>query len=751
MTKQADATTNWRSKLTRRQVLQAGLKAGVGAAALTAIGLSGTTSLPPGSRAEARHGGAVQRGGQAVAPFVGPYSGNPPTFDPYENLSYRTQIPSGYHYSRLIRPVSAGPGVSPIDSSHYQADLASVPETPDSQTYIFELNQGAHWHQVDPLNGRRVSTDDVKLSYERYQELSANASRWNSHVEGLTAQAHTVTVRTREPFAPFLTLVGSAQDLWILPQETVDDGTIAVRPVGSGGWIFDSFEPDVLIRWRRNPYWHGAGRERLPILDLMTVTMNGDSNVIVADLGDGDLDFSQLSPALYESARTAAPDAQFVFTPNTVPGGFYFNFSIPPWNDVRVRQALSLALDRDAVLQQVDPTGHGAWQTGLAQFEPYWLDPKDLASFGHSYNGMPSGSLFHRDLPSARQLLDAAGYPDGVQAVLHGTADYGASVVNFYEACAVSVADAGFKFEFFFKEYAAYIASIFRGNFPDAWDGESSHLAIGPFYGGANDPDDILSAVYDRESARHNWGASGRWRRGAQSHLDTGGYGEAWSHGSAARGGGPEADETLHTMIARQREILDADERREYINDIQRYLATQMYIVPYVAVPGVHAYNPWVHYRNADRVYMKSTYGMGQEFVTGLWIDEAGRPGAAEGSASGTMTPAGGETIEVRIVARRLADGRIEFGLRPEGLTSLFPRGRYFPGNARTGSWLQSTPVVLGGKELGRIRARRLSDGRTEFGFVDSAGLPITPSVRFFPPGARANAWLQSSAFKVAR
>lgn len=697
----------------------------------------------------AHHGGAVQRGGHAVAPYVGPYSGNPPTFDPYRNLSYRTQIASGFHYSRLIRPISAGPGVSPIDSSRYEADLTSIPETPDRYTYVFRLDQGAHWHDVYPLNGRRVTTSDIRLSYERYQELSPNAHRWNKHVQSLTAAADTITIRTHEPFAPLFSLAGSAQDLWVLPRETIDDGTLDAHPVGSGAWIFDSYEPDVSIAWRRNPYWHGRGRNGLPFLDLMTATMNGDAGVIVPALGDGDLDFTQLSPAIYESALEAAPDAQYVFTPNTVPGGFYFNFSIPPWNDARVRQALSLALDRDAVLQAVDPTGHGVWQTALAQFEPYWLDPEDLARFGRSYNGSPSGSLFHRDLATARQLLDAAGFPDGIQSTLHATADYGAAVVRFYEACALSVAEAGFRFEFFFKEYAAYIASIFRGNFPDDWDGESSHLAIGPLYGGANDPNDILTAVYDRDSARHNWGASGRWRRGAQSDLDTGGHADRWSHRNAARGGGPEADETLHTMIARQREILDIDERREYLNDIQRYLATQMYIVPYVAVPGVNAYNHWVHYRDHDRVHSKSTFGWGQEFLPGLWIDQDARHRAGGDSLSQTMTPAPGRTIEVRIVARLLRDGRIEFALHPAGLSRIHPRGRFFPANARTGIWLKSTPVFLQGHELGRIRARRLADGRTEFGFISAAGLPITPRVRFFPSDAPVSSWLQSSAFDL--
>lgn len=731
----------WKRRFTRRQVLSTGAKAGVGASALAAVG-AGTPRPAP-----ARDDGTVGRGGRVVFPLAGVYSGNPPTLDPYENLSYRTQIPSGYHYSRLIRPVSAGPGVSPTDQAEYEADLASLPETPDSTTHLFRLNPLARWHDVDPLDGRRLSAVDIQQSHDRFQWTSPNAANWNLHVSAFEAVGSTIRIDTHRPYAPLSTLAGSASHLWITPPEIVDDGTVAERPVGSGAWIFETYEPDVALRWRRNPLWHGAGNNGEPFLDIVVATMNGDSNVLIPALGDGDLDFSQLTPALYDQARNAVPDARFAFTPNTVPGGFYFNFSIPPWNDVRVRQALSLAMDRDAVLASVDPTGHGGWQTALAQFEPYWLDPKDLAHFGRSYNGMPSGTLFHRDLVKSRQLLDAAGYPDGIQATVHATADYGATVVRFYEACALSVADAGFRFEFFFKEYAAYIYSIFRGNFPDNWDGESSHLAIGPFFGGARDPDEILAAVYDRESTRHNWGASGRWSSGAQSHLDTGGHADGWSHVNAASDGGPETDETLHTMIQRQREILDVDERREYLNDIQRYLATQMYIVPYVATPGVYAFNDWVRYRNADRVHLKATFGIGQEFLPGLWIDRD-RPRAD--TSSGTMTNAPGQTIEVRIVARQLADGRIEFALRPTGIPSVLPRGRFFPANARSDVWLQSTPVVLQGIELGRIRARRLSDGRTEFGFVDAAGLPITPRVRFFPSEPSTNSWLQSSAFQVA-
>ena len=329
----------WNRRFTRRQVLTAGAKAGVAASALAAVGAGPPRPAPLQGNDDA----SIRRGGRVVFPFVGPYSGNPPTLDPYENLSYRTQIPSGYHYSRLIRPVSAGPGVSPTNQAEYEADLASLPETPDSTTYLFRLNPSARWHDVDPMYGRRVTASDIEQSHERFQLTSPNAAGWNQHVSSFAALGSTVRVDTHRPYAPLSTLVGSGSHLWIIPPEIVDNGTVSERSVGSGAWIFESYEPDVALRWRRNPHWHGAGSSGEPLLDTVVATMNGDSNVLLPALGEGDLDFSQLTPDRYEQARRVAPDAQYAFTPNTVPGGFYFNFSIPPWNDVRVRQALSLA------------------------------------------------------------------------------------------------------------------------------------------------------------------------------------------------------------------------------------------------------------------------------------------------------------------------------------------------------------------------------------------------------------------------
>ena len=113
--------------------------------------------------------------------------------------------------------------------------------------------------------------------------------------------------------------------------------------------------------------------------------------------------------------------------------------------------------------------------------------------------------------------------------------------------------------------------------------------------------------------------------------------------------------------------------------------------------------------------------------------------------APSVSTPATGDG---RIIARLLADDRIEFGFEPEGGERVLPRSRYFPANAG-GSWLVSSDVELNGERLGRITARRLADGRVEFGFIPTDGERILPSSRYFPTSSRVDRWLRSSVIGV--
>ncbi len=127
-------------------------------------------------------------------------------------------------------------------------------------------------------------------------------------------------------------------------------------------------------------------------------------------------------------------------------------------------------------------------------------------------------------------------------------------------------------------------------------------------------------------------------------------------------------------------------------------------------------------------------------------------------AASGVQTPGGtgadpvsvtGDELAAyfpagRIVARRLDDGRTEFGYHPQGGERILPDARYFPADATVGAWLNSSPIIVDGEEIGRINARLLADGRIEFALTPSGEEQILPRARYFPVSSSGR-WLRSS------
>ena len=105
-----------------------------------------------------------------------------------------------------------------------------------------------------------------------------------------------------------------------------------------------------------------------------------------------------------------------------------------------------------------------------------------------------------------------------------------------------------------------------------------------------------------------------------------------------------------------------------------------------------------------------------------------------------------------RIVARRLANGRVEFGWQTPSGARVLPQSRYFPApaEAEIGKWLRSSPVEVGGVAIGRINARLRADGRIEFAFTPTDGERVLPPARNFPADARVGRWLRSTEITIA-
>ena len=105
----------------------------------------------------------------------------------------------------------------------------------------------------------------------------------------------------------------------------------------------------------------------------------------------------------------------------------------------------------------------------------------------------------------------------------------------------------------------------------------------------------------------------------------------------------------------------------------------------------------------------------------------------------------------LRIIARMGDDDRIELGVEFSGGRQELPTMRYLASDSPVNEWSVSTDVEVGEGTIGRVRARRLADGRTELGFLSADGEEIFPDIRFLPDGMPAGVWLRTSVIQVPR
>jgi peptide/nickel transport system substrate-binding protein len=564
-------------RASRRRFLGGSAAVGVGAAGLAIVGCGDDddddveeTPTSGGATATQPSGGAsptaepteeITRGGTFRMPMVGVSSGNPPTLYPFENLTYLAQYPAGYHYSRLLRGV-AGKDIAVEDKTVLTGDLAEDWEQIDETTYSFTWKPNVVWHNKSPMNGRAATATDWKASYDTFATVSQNGAKFGGVIESVDApDEKTVVIKLKTPFAPFLSsMAASAEGPWFIPVETIDSGQAKEDPVGTGPYLFRELATGVSIKWEKNPDYYDAP---LPNYDKIEAGLFNDAQRIVAALQSGDFDASLLNGVLYrESAKSLNAGGYEAFVGNVVEGGLYFNFDNAPFQDKRVRQALSMALDRDGYLKVQDGTGRGNWHAHIpVGMAPFYVSPKD-PDFG------PNAKYYEKNLAESKALLSAAG-AEGLAFKLIGNVDrYGPEAQQLWELTTNSLNEAGFQVELVFQEYATYIQSTFLGKM------DPGTAAVGPLIGAPNDPDDILVTLYWTKSVRHNWGGTPIEE---QAEID--------------------AD------IEKQRTILDTEERIAFVKDIQRKMAESMLIVPLIGSAGYVYAQPWV-----KNIFYKSGY-----------------------------------------------------------------------------------------------------------------------------------------------
>ena len=124
-------------------------------------------------------------------------------------------------------------------------------------------------------------------------------------------------------------------------------------------------------------------------------------------------------------------------------------------------------------------------------------------------------------------------------------------------------------------------------------------------------------------------------------------------------------------------------------------------------------------------------------------------PPVTETAPEPETAPAPPEPHQLRIIARLADDGWVEHGVELASGERILPPVRYLSTDAPVDGWRISSDVSVDGTAIGKILARRLADGRVEMGFQDASGVAVTPEIRFLPADLPVGVWFRSGEIEV--
>jgi peptide/nickel transport system substrate-binding protein len=589
----------WGLRSNRRRFLQAGAATGIGAAGIALVGCGDdddddddddATNTPSGIQptattapdATATPASSVTRGGILNLELTG----DPPSIDPYGSPNFQAKGIGAFAYSRLYK-LDTGPGIPPSEALP-TPDIAESAEMIDATTWTVTLRQGVTFHDKPPVSGRALTTDDIQFSWDRAtDEANANAGRLNSAIDSIEfPDAQTIRFNLTEPNAEFLDLLADTNLLQIQPGEADGGFNPAEEMIGSGPWIFDHYNLGSEIVWAAN-LDHYMAADGFPIVDGLHHSIIPEYASRLAQFRAGNTHISGINANDLVDVQSGLEGVQFSGIVAQLMSFFYWSDwsgdSTLPWANADVRKAISLAINRDEIMdlgynvQELQDSGINVssnWNNLIpAGMTRWWLDPQSAAQGD-------SAALFEFNPDEAAAMLQAAGFDSSNPLTFpyqYPGAIYGSTFDSIAQAHALFFEDIGIQPEVDVQDYTSqYFPQTFAGNF--------TGLAFGyetPFPAGGAYP----QRFFLENSLNHS------------RVNDT---------------------EMADLARAQQREV-DAEARLELFAEIQRKNAEKGYYFPSQAGAGTGwaAYQPNVRFND-----IRTTgYGTGIEELPYYWID----------------------------------------------------------------------------------------------------------------------------------
>ena len=469
----------WRERRSRRRFLGGAVTAGAGVSALALVGCgdddddggdslatptagANATATPQDPLAGAKRGGVYQIDS----------TGDPPTLDPYGNISFLTKGNAAYHYSRLFM-YKAGPGIA-YGSVRPTPDAAQSAEaSPDGLKWTVKLNPNVKFHNIAPVSGRAMTTDDIKASWERATSKESTNKPATPVDKVEYPDASTIVFTLSKPTATFLDDFADSNVFYIMPKEAFSGGFDPSKiSIGSGPWVWKTYEPNVRFVRDRNPAWHLGKPDGAPFFDSVNVAIVPEYANRLAQFLAGNTDTSDINgedlPNVVKQLTGVRIEAR---TGPTLSFMFFDSDPASPWNkDPRVRQAISMSLNRDDLMElgynikklkdaglKVETKWHNLMPAGETN---WWLDPLD-PKMGAGANN------FKYNPAEAKKLMEAAGFANGFETTYQYTANrYGKLFNDIAEANIGYINALGIKTSTDVQDYSSkYITQTFIGNF----------------------------------------------------------------------------------------------------------------------------------------------------------------------------------------------------------------------------------------------------------------------------------------------
>ena len=534
---------------------------------------------------------------------------DPPHFDPHL-LTLPAAGPISLIYNKLFR---TKPGVLQQTDGSTEPDFAESWEfSPDYLTLTVKIRQDAGM-PPDQLGGRRLDAEDALFSWNRFAETGSGrqdlVNSVNSAAPVLSVEAsdkNTLVFKLNAPTASLLTALSSPlQGLYfIMPKEADGGFDTRTNPMGAGAYYMSENVPSSRMVFTRNP--NSGDKRSYP--DVIEQFIIPETAQVIAQLQTGNIlcHYTAVPSTAVLQLKSDEERLAVYQTPIANRGvTTFFGFKDSdntPFRDVRIRQAFSMAMDRDLYVEVVGDVSRfedaglpvdTAWNAALApsDYAGWWLDPQG-SDFGDN------AKYYEHNVADAKKLLEAAGYPDGITAIANYISgpNYGPTYQDNIQPILGFAEEAGFTWDIQLQNYQTNWASDFRDSH-GFFDGAAFRLTPVPA-----EPRDALFALYNKDgSLNYGFNPDGS--------------------GIPAKEGPYVGDPTADEMTTKLRQTFDSDEAISIAHDLQRYLGGQQYV--HRALGSSSGFNiAWPAVKNFQ-VFQGLAWGfLWKEY----WIDESLAP-----------------------------------------------------------------------------------------------------------------------------